>query len=183
MPDFDAIALLDALPDAVLAVDPAGAIAFVNARLERVLSWNRDELIGRPLSDVLPRSDGARVLARRKDGAQLGVELVESSSGSLRVLVLRQVHEDPEVPPYERYRLVFEHAPMGLLHWDKRGLCTGCNDEMLRLLGSTRTLVIGLDLLNLRGDPSRERISEIIRGTLHGKTARYDGPYTSQTAN
>ena len=32
---------------------------------------------------------------------------------------------DPQLPADERYRLVFDNAPVGLLHWDANGVVTG----------------------------------------------------------
>lgn len=183
MPDFDPIELLEGLPDPVLAVDRGGRVAYVNAEAERLLAWPRADLVGRTLGEVVTGGGAASARVRRKDGAELAVDLLETRSGSMRVLFLRRIHEHPEVPPHERYRLVFEHAPVGLLHWDAQGVCTGCNDEVLRIIGSTRSLVIGLDLLSLRGHPTRERFAHTIRETLQGQTRRWEGPYTSQTAN
>jgi PAS domain S-box-containing protein len=81
----------------------------------------------------------------------------------------------------ERYRLVFENAPVGLLHWDARGVVTDCNEAMVAILGSSREAVIGIELLALGGDPTREKIAGLIRETMEGKSARYEGRYTSQT--
>src|SRR5690242_20844703 len=37
-------------------------------------------------------------------------------------------------------------------------------------------------MTTLQGDPTRERIATLIRRTLSGKVARYEGPYKSQTS-
>jgi PAS domain S-box-containing protein len=52
---------------------------------------------------------------------------------------------------------------------------------MLAILGAPREVVIGLNLLTLQGDPSRETIARLVRQTLAGRPARYEGRYTSQT--
>ncbi|HET9753418.1 MAG TPA: ATP-binding protein, partial [Myxococcales bacterium] len=123
-----------------------------------------------------------RAEVMRKDGAELDVELSLGTRGELLVVSLRRAHDDARVPPDERYRLVFENAPVGVLHYDARGVTTDCNGAMVQLLGSSKDLVIGINMTTLQGDPTRERIATLIRGTLAGRAARYEGPYKSLTS-
>src|SRR5205085_7959168 len=88
MADLDAQALLDALPDPLLAADAGGRIVLINAKAERLLAWPRAELLGQPIAVVLPQAAAGRVPARRKDGAEVVVELSETAAGLLRVYVL-----------------------------------------------------------------------------------------------
>ncbi|TXC67349.1 sensor domain-containing diguanylate cyclase [Piscinibacter aquaticus] len=60
--------LLDILPDAVVAVDACGRIAYVNPAIRNLLGYLRDELIGQPLSALVPPG-GAR--APRGTGRRL----------------------------------------------------------------------------------------------------------------
>jgi len=48
--------LLDALPDALVGVDPSGVIQFVNRRAESVFGFGHDDLIGAPIETLLPGS-------------------------------------------------------------------------------------------------------------------------------
>ncbi|HTO96394.1 MAG TPA: ATP-binding protein [Myxococcales bacterium] len=81
----------------------------------------------------------------------------------------------------ERYRLVFDNAPVGLLHWDAHGVVTDCNAAMVGILGSAKESLVGVNMLTLHGDPSRVQIAAIVRGALEGRAGRYEGPYTSMT--
>jgi PAS domain S-box-containing protein len=198
MAGFDARAVLDAFAGPVVAADESDRIVYVNAAAERLFAWSAGDLRGELLDVLLPdrlrgqhprffrhlleeRARPARVHAIRKDGAELDVELSLGASGPLIVISVRPVREDPGVPADERYRLVFDHAPVGLLHWDAQGVVTDCNDAMIQILGSSKAVAIGLNMLTLRGNPSREKIRELIRQTLEGRVARFEGPYTSQT--
>src|SRR5262249_10305150 len=89
--------LLDAAPDALLIVDPAGRIVFANARTETLLGYAKSELIGQSIELLVPaglRDQHARHragyaaaprkrpmgsgLARaavRKDGTEIPVEI------------------------------------------------------------------------------------------------------------
>jgi PAS domain S-box-containing protein len=52
--DFEA--LLDAVPDALVGVDRAGVIRFVNRQTESMFGYERDELVGAPLEVLVPES-------------------------------------------------------------------------------------------------------------------------------
>jgi two-component system, sensor histidine kinase PdtaS len=89
--------LLDAAPDAMVVVDPAGKIVLVNAQTERIFEYSREELVGRPLELLVPEpfrqrhaghraafhgeprarpmGAGLELFARRKNGTQFPVEI------------------------------------------------------------------------------------------------------------
>lgn len=89
--------LLDAMPDPVLIVEQSGEIAFAGSRLEALLGFNPNELVGQPLDMLLPersreahrfqlagffrdpsRHDmgvGLSLRCRHKDGAEIPVEV------------------------------------------------------------------------------------------------------------
>lgn len=54
LPDHEIKAFLDAAPDAMVVVDAAGSIAFVNAQTEALFGYTRAELAGRPIEMLLP---------------------------------------------------------------------------------------------------------------------------------
>ncbi len=53
--------LTDALGEGVYAVDPAGNCTFVNPEAARLLGWSREELLGKPIHEVIHyrKADGA----------------------------------------------------------------------------------------------------------------------------
>ena len=55
--------LLEAAPDAVVAVDGRGRIALINAAAEQLYGYRRDELVGQPEEMLLPRG-AARAACR-----------------------------------------------------------------------------------------------------------------------
>ena len=198
MEQLDALALLDAVADPVVGADASDRIVYVNAAAERLFAWPAGELRGQLLDvllaerlrgqhpgffrNLIEESRGPRrVHAARKDGLEIDVEVSLGSAGELLVISIRHLREDPRLPADERYRLVFDNAPVGLLHWDADGVVTDCNHAMLEILGAPQEVVIGLNMLTLRGDPSREAIANLTRSTLDGKPARYEGAYKSQT--
>ncbi len=95
---------VDALPVAVLMVNPRGAIVFANPPAERLLGYGAGELAGRPAHDLVPErlhgtqgwqreaffTAGRRELAaRRKDGSEVPVEVVLNpiESGAQRLVL------------------------------------------------------------------------------------------------
>ena len=180
---LDAKALLEAVPDPLIAADASGRIVELNSAAARCLAWRAEELIGLPLSTVLPRPTAGRVAALRKDGTQVEMELSLSKSGELLLAALRPLpgERPPASAASELYRLVFENAPVGIFHFDARGVVTALNDAMAQMLGAPNRGLVGINMLTLGGAAGRDRMAELVAETLQGRRVRYDGPYTSMT--
>jgi PAS domain S-box-containing protein len=112
-------AMLEAAPDAIVAVDAAGRITLVNAQTERLFGYQRHELLGqlieilvpeqareihpqhrsRYLNDPKPRPMGAGIelSALRRDGTQFPAEIslsaIETEEGNLVAAAIRDVSE------------------------------------------------------------------------------------------
>jgi PAS domain S-box-containing protein len=110
-------AFLDAVPDAMLVVDPLGNIALVNAQAEALFAFARGDLVGRSLAAVLPErfrdrhaehqngymgspwprpmGGGLELYARRKDGSEFPVEVslspLQTSCGTFVASAIRDV--------------------------------------------------------------------------------------------
>jgi PAS domain S-box-containing protein len=113
----DQKAAFDVLLDAVLASDEEGRVTYLNRAAERLLGWTSDQLIGQPLTVLMPERMHARhkagferyittrqgriigqpvrVMARRHDGEEIAVELIlsplRSPEGETIVASLRDV--------------------------------------------------------------------------------------------
>jgi PAS domain S-box-containing protein len=109
--------LLEAAPDAMVVVNAAGKIIFLNAQTEKHFGYVRDELAGRPLTNIIPSGFAERLIAdglrsaeealaqqigtgieltgRRKDGSEFPIEImlspVESDEGLLVTVAIRDV--------------------------------------------------------------------------------------------
>jgi two-component system, OmpR family, sensor histidine kinase VicK len=167
--------------------------SFDGQSLLRYLLGRRRALGGRPV----------RALLLRRGGPELEVEVTvgaTSANGSERIAVV--MRRSPELidytdEPLERmssaahtraphsstvgeraYRLVFENAPLGLFHFDTTPTLVACNDYFVRLLGSSKRMLIGLNLFSLRDDA----IVSCVREVLEGRHAYYEGEYEALTS-
>ena len=77
----------------------------------------------------------------------------------------------------ERHRMFFESAPIGILHYNNKGIVTDSNDIAILTFGSTREKLVGLDIHDL---PNKDFLKEICK-TLKGERGYYEGLYTSYT--
>ena len=78
----------------------------------------------------------------------------------------------------EKYRLIFEYSPLGLLSFDEKGVIVACNDNFVKIIGSSREKLIGLNMLNL---PDKNMVFAVEQA-LNGGQGSYEGIYSSVTA-
>ena len=78
----------------------------------------------------------------------------------------------------EKFRSVFENAPLGILHLDKFGRITACNENLCKIAGSTINKIVGLDTKNGLKD---EKMISVISKALAGNKSQYEGEYLSVT--
>ena len=79
----------------------------------------------------------------------------------------------------QRYRHIFENAPLGVLHYDVDSVIVDCNEELIRILGSSRELLIGLKMFDVLQEP---RLLCAVRDSLTTGEGYYEGDYTSITS-
>ncbi len=80
----------------------------------------------------------------------------------------------------ERYRHIFGNAPLGILQYDADGRIIDCNDELIRILGSSREPLIGLNMLTRL---ENKELLEALRKSITTGEGYFEGDYTSIISN
>jgi diguanylate cyclase (GGDEF)-like protein/PAS domain S-box-containing protein len=109
--------LLEAAPDAMVVVNHAGEIVLLNVQAEKQFGYRRDELVGQPVTNIIPEGFAERLIAddlrssedalaqqigtgieltgRRKDGSEFPIEIMlsplESAEGILVTAAIRNI--------------------------------------------------------------------------------------------
>jgi diguanylate cyclase (GGDEF)-like protein/PAS domain S-box-containing protein len=75
----------------------------------------------------------------------------------------------------ERYRLLLNHSPVGIFHYDTNLIISYCNNRLADILHTTINRIIGLDMKVLK-DPS---ILPALMKALAGEIGYYEGHYSA----
>jgi PAS domain S-box-containing protein len=159
--------LVETAPDAVIAVDRDGRIVLVNAQAERLLGYDRAELVGQPVELLVPEhardrhpdlrnlymgdphsrpmGAGMELAARRQDGTEFPAEISLSAlitdEGILVSAAVRDVTDRKRADA--KFRGLLEAAPDAIVGVDPDGRIALVNAQTERLFGYTREELIG----------------------------------------
>jgi PAS domain S-box-containing protein len=78
----------------------------------------------------------------------------------------------------ERYRMIFNHSPLGIVHFDERGVIVNCNEHLIEIMGGSRETTIGFNMLE---SLQNEAMRSAILSALSGKSGYFEGDYLSIT--
>ncbi len=78
----------------------------------------------------------------------------------------------------ERYRTLFEQAPIGVFLYDRATRITECNARFVQILCSSFERLLGLDMRKI----DDQRILPAVLAPLEGEPSYYEGPYATTTS-
>ncbi len=198
--------LFEVSPHGILLEDINGFIVDANPAYCIAMGYKRNELIGKQVHilahpDVIHRVDDfiaqlsqgntLNHVAKsiRKDGSVCYMRLNEKSivlsDGRNGILCLAEniskqlEFENALKESEEKYRSIFQYSPLGILHFDHKGIITNCNEKFVEIIGSSKDVLIGLDMLNQLNDA---KLVNTIKAALDTGYAYYDDEYQSITA-
>ncbi len=106
-------------------------------------------------------------------------DLIIGLVGVSRNITDRKNAEINLIESEEKFRQIFENNPLGVLHFNKFGILTACNDVFIEIMGSSRIKLIGINLLKLKNS----HIVNQIKKALNNEKSYYEGEYESITGN
>ncbi|MDH7552906.1 MAG: PAS domain S-box protein [Spirochaetota bacterium] len=189
----------------MLIIDPdTGDIVDANEAAVEFYGWSRKELQSMQIQqintltpeEIKARMEEARACKRvyfefkhrRKDGNIRDVDVYSSAItikgkqylfSIIHDVTAKRQAEEALKKSEELFRLIFQNAPMGIYAFDENGVITACNDNFVKIIGSFREALIGLNTLKLPD----ERVVDAVNKCLQGIQSEYNGWYKSVTAD
>jgi PAS domain S-box-containing protein len=169
--DFEG--LLEAMPDALVAVDKAGVIQFVNRQTESMFGYDHDDLVGMPLETLVPesvRADHVAYRARynadpkirpmgtdlnltglRRDGtlfpAHIALSYVENGDGMVVIAAVRDItpyrRAETDRRRADRLLAIVEYSDDAIIGQTLDGTITSWNPAAERMYGYSRDEIMG----------------------------------------
>ena len=200
--------LINATSEAIFIHGPDGALLDVNDRFCAMYGYARTELHKLTLSDLSENvapyaaedarqwllralNDGPQLFewhARRANGELFWVEVALRRAelrGQLRlVAAVRDISQrkaaDAALRASEqRYALILQRTPVGIVYFDANAQITFCNDRFAALTGARASQIVGLNFRELRDQRPMPALGE----ALAGRQGDYEGPYTTTLSN
>jgi PAS domain S-box-containing protein len=166
-------ALLEAAPDAVVMVNPAGTITAINEQAEALFGFSREELVGKPVDTLIPgrfhpghpghiqdyfrsprrRAMGAgrTLVARRKDGTELPAEISLSpfsdAEGPIAITAIRDVSARIAAETAQRHlAAIVSSSDDAIISKTLDGIILSWNPGATRIYGYSAEEMVGKSL-------------------------------------
>jgi PAS domain S-box-containing protein len=125
----------------------------------------------------------------RKDGSRLPLKLLVDAEfdaegkpkyffAFIEDITARKKAQEALRKSEEKFRLVFEKAPIGIVRYDQTATLTDCNEKFTEIIGAPKEKLLGFNMIrHLQDDQMREAINAALRGEV----GYYKGDYLSVT--
>ena len=189
--------LLEAVPDALVGVNHAGVIRFVNHHAESLFGYERGDLVGAPLETLVPESvrlahaahrksfssaastrpmgTGLKLNGRRADGTQFPVDIALSwadpGDGMLAIAAVRDATEHEKAARQRESRLsaVVEFSGQAILSATREAVISSWNPAAERLFGYPAAEIVGRPVAALMPQDPPDELSALLDKVAAGQ--------------
>ena len=192
--------------DAILFSDAEGNIIFWNRGAENLFFYTEEEAVGKHISMIMPQryrhihegwdvvvstgrswvmGKAIELYGLKRDGTEFPIEISHSSwkkdgasffSVNIREITQRVLNEKEMREAKDKYRMIFEKSPLGIIHFDRHGVITQCNRSFVNIVGIEEANVIGNIIgFDLLGPFASEEIRKCVTLVLSGKPDTFSG--------
>ena len=191
--------LVESAPDGIVVTDEGGRILLVNRQTEQLFGYDRSDLLGRPVEELLPErfrqghrahrtryraepltrpmGSGDPLFGRRKNGSEFPVEIslspLREDSRLLVVAAVRDVTERIEAEVEQRQIAELLDATRdGILIFDAETLrFTYVNDGAVEQVGYSRDELLNMTMLHLAPEFTEARLRELLEPLARGEVS------------
>lgn len=78
-----------------------------------------------------------------------------------------------------KFKNIFENSPLGVVYYDKLGVILDCNETFVKIIGSNKKILVGLNMMQLPDN----KLVDSIQNSLNKGFGFYEDYYKSTTAN
>jgi len=109
----------------------------------------------------------------RRLGSAVSAALEQKQVRRERRMATEALHESEAI-----HRLLLDTVPVGIFHYDRELRITYCNDLFVKIIQSSRNILVGLDMKTLKD----QSILPALQRVMTGEQGTYEGPYAATTS-